>query len=228
MCCYCWYYFIFFVLYKIFKKFLLKFLQWQFLVKMSFYHLKYTEVEECLFFLVPFNSSCERKKPNCLMSLKTNVLKIEIGEFKNITLINSDVFENPRNYFVIGINWKVCGSHHLVSESSRPAPARVLPSYRKSTQSQQLSESLFCILPNSPPCSSHWFALQNNYYLSHRITCLPNCRIHGGISYPFCPCWCTYFLKLSFMACLRLLLFRLSTGVQSAGWGSVPWAADHC
>lgn len=38
------------------------------------------------------------------MSLKTNVLKIEIGEFKNIALINSDVLENPRNYFVIGIN----------------------------------------------------------------------------------------------------------------------------
>lgn len=126
--------FIFIVLYKIFKKFLLKFLQWQFFVKMSFYHLKYTEAEEFLFFLVPFNSFSERKKPNWLMSLKTNVLKIEIGEFKNITVINSDVLENPRNYFVTGINWNVCGSHHLVSESSRPAPARVRSSYRKSAQ----------------------------------------------------------------------------------------------
>lgn len=71
---------------------------------MSFYHLKYTEAEEFLFFLVPFNSFSERKKPNWLMSLKTNVLKIEIGEFKNITVINSDVLENPRNYFVTGIN----------------------------------------------------------------------------------------------------------------------------
>lgn len=87
---------------------------------------------------------------------------------------------------------------------------------------QQLSESSFCILPNPPPWSSHWFALQNNCSLSHRITCLPNCRLHGGISYPFCPCWCTYFLKLSFTASLRLLLVRLSTGVRSAGWEVSP------
>lgn len=62
---------------------------------MRFYNLKnYTNTEEYLFFLALFNSFPERKK-TILAFVNENILKIEIGRFKTITLISSDLLKNP-------------------------------------------------------------------------------------------------------------------------------------